>query len=127
MFLANYNAYQSGTEAFNAFQADASLSAKHMAVSGSVSVGASISKLFSKNYSYAFFNYNTNLINVFISDWADYIAEETLEKRVLQLGKFNVNKPDLAIVAKWRSFFKAMGTHIIIGCAYGARFQLVSG
>lgn len=125
-FSANYNSYHTGTEAFSAFQADAGLTAKYMAVSGSVSVGASINKMFSTEYSYAFFTYNANLINVFFKNWADYVAEKGLKKRLQNLGKFDASYPDLAVIRRWKSFFKAFGTHVITSCTYGARFQLVS-
>ncbi|KXG46531.1 uncharacterized protein PGRI_053870 [Penicillium griseofulvum] len=73
--------------------------------------------MFSKDYSYALFSYNANLINVFFKDWDDHIDEDHLKKRLKHLGTFDASKPDAKVVSKWNNLSRAMGTHVVTGCA----------
>lgn len=123
---ASCDTFASGTEAFSAFQADASLNVKYMSVAGTVSVSAAVSKMFKKVYSYAFFNCSANLISASIKKWANHIDEPTLKRQFGSLGHFDIKKPDLNVVKAYRSFFRAAGSHAVTGCNYGGRFQLVS-
>ena len=121
--VASYTLFKSGTDAANSFQADASLSAKYMAVSGSVDATYSINKTFHNEYQYALFAFNQHLWLTQFEDFASSIQEALIKNRVTQLKPFDSN--DNAVVDTYRSFFKTMGSHCITGASYGSRMQLV--
>ena len=121
--IASYTLFKSGTDAANSFQADASLSAKYMAVSGSVDATYSINKTFHNEYQYALFAFNQHLWLTQFEDFASSIQEALIKNRVTQLKPFDSN--DNAVVDTYRSFFKTMGSHCITGASYGSRMQLV--
>ncbi|KAF2277724.1 uncharacterized protein EI97DRAFT_415284 [Westerdykella ornata] len=120
---ASLNLFDSGTQAASSITADASLSAKYMAVTVGVSANYSISKMFQGFYSYALFSYNQNLIQASIDSWADNIHEDNLKKRLSTLPTWDPTNDDT--VGRYKRFFRSFGTHIITGTSYGGRFQLV--
>lgn len=124
LFPASYIQFESGTDAAKSFQADASLSAKYLAVSGSVDATYAINKTFHNDYQYAMFSYNQHLYFSQFEDFASSIQEQLIKNRVNQLKPFDPT--DNAVIDTYRSFFKTMGSHCITGAGYGSRMQLVS-
>ncbi|KAK7688953.1 hypothetical protein QCA50_007644 [Cerrena zonata] len=119
---SSYTLYKSGTDAATSFQADASLSAKYMAVSGSVDATYAINKTFHNEYQYALFSYNQHLYVTQFEDFASFIQEAVIKSRINQLKPFDPTNND--VVDSYRSFFKSMGSHCITGASYGSRMQL---
>lgn len=121
----NYITYKSGSEASQSFQVDASLSVRYLAVSGSASASYATEKSFRQENQYAFYSFNANTYSASLRDYADLLNESALKKRIEELPiPFDGSNDDH--VKKWRDFFSSFGTHVIINCSYGARYQMVS-
>src|ERR1700761_8714232 len=90
--VVNYVTYMDGTSAASELEADASLSAKYMAVSGNASVNYSISKTFHSKYQYALLSYNQNLLSVQLSDYASSVDEKAIASRLENLATFDSTK-----------------------------------
>lgn len=121
----NYITYRSGSEASSSFQAEASLSVRYLAVSGSASASYATEKSFRQENQYAFYSFNADTYAASLRDYADLLNESALKRRIADLPvPFDGSNSDH--VKQWRDFFSSFGTHVIINCSYGARFQLVS-
>ena len=120
----NYITYKSGSEASQSFQVDASLSVRYLAVSGSASASYATEKSFRQENQYAFYSFNADTYSASLRDYADLLNESALKRRIEDLPvPFNGTNPEH--VKDWREFFSSFGTHAIINCSYGDRFQLV--
>ncbi|KAJ8076744.1 hypothetical protein AAF712_000368 [Marasmius tenuissimus] len=123
-FQGSFLTYRSGSEAYNAFKADASLSIKYMCVSGGVSASYATEKTLRRENQHAFYSFNADLYSASLRDYVDSINESALKKRIADLPKpFNGSNKDHE--KKYRDFFAQFGTHVINYCTYGARCQLV--
>ena len=115
--------FRTGSEASEKFENDASLSAKYLAVSGSVSTQYATEKSFRRENQYSFYSLNSEVYQASLREYADLLNGDALKSRVKQLPKpFDPTKPNE--VKDWKDFFATFGTHVIVNCTYGARFQL---
>ena len=120
-----YKTSRSGTEASSDFQSNASLSVRYLAVSGSVSASYATQKSFRQENQYAFYSFNADTYGASLRDYLDLLNESALKKRINELPKpFDGSKEEH--VRQWSGFFASFGTHVIINCSYGARYQMVS-
>jgi hypothetical protein len=115
---------RTGTEASEKFENDASLSAKYLAVSGSVSTQYATEKAFRRENQYAFYSLNSETYQAALREYSDLLNEDALKTRMKQLPK-PFNPTNASEVKQWKDFFATFGTHVIVNCTYGARFQLV--
>ena len=126
--MANYQGsfltYRSGSEAFSAFQADASLSIRYLCVSGGASASYATEKTLRRENQHAFYSFNADLYAANLRDYIDSINETALKRGIASLPTpFNGN--DQTHAKKYRDFFGSFGTHVITYSTYGARCQLV--
>ncbi|KAL0570711.1 hypothetical protein V5O48_011245 [Marasmius crinis-equi] len=122
-FQGSFLSYRSGSEAYNAFQADASLSIRYMSVSGGASASYATEKTLRKENQYAFYSFNADMYAASLRDYLDSINEPALKRGIAELPKpFNGN--DKNQEKKYRDFFASYGTHVITYCTYGARCQM---
>ncbi|KAJ8076764.1 hypothetical protein PM082_001187 [Marasmius tenuissimus] len=122
-FQGSFLTYRSGSEAFNSFQADASLSIKYMCVSGGASASYATEKTLRRENQHAFYSFNADLYSANLKDYIDDINEKALKNRIADLPQpFDGNNKDHE--KKYRDFFGQFGTHVINYCTYGARCQL---
>ncbi|KAH9935269.1 MAC/Perforin domain-containing protein [Amylocystis lapponica] len=119
----NYITYKTGSEASSNFQADASLTVRYLAVSGGVSASYGTEKSFRQENQYAFYSFNSDTYTTSMQDYIDFLNETPLKNRIAELPK-PFNGADADNLKQWRDFFASFGTHVIIHCSYGARFQL---
>jgi hypothetical protein len=140
LFPASFSSFQDGSSVTTALQADASLSAKYMALTLDASTSYSVNKTFNNKNQYAMFAFNQTQLVVSLEDFGDKLRTNFLKSQMSKHGKFTLQPEDSpeAQVAKaaklanktlvdgYRSIFKVLGSHIITGATYGARLQLVS-
>ncbi|RYP14427.1 hypothetical protein DL765_006370 [Monosporascus sp. GIB2] len=121
---AAYEYYESGTAASNAVKTDASVSAKFMAVSGSASIHHSIAQSFNSSMQYSMFSFSHAMAHVGFDGWDSDINSDVLKQRLASIASFCPSNPDPVIVAAYANLFGNLGSHIITGLNFGARFQL---
>ncbi|KAI0055085.1 hypothetical protein BV25DRAFT_1922113 [Artomyces pyxidatus] len=119
---SSYRSYARGSDAASDFEVNSDISAKYMAVSGSVDASYSIAKTFQQKYQYAIFAYDSTLFTVTFEDYMSSISSPKLKVLTHALAPFDPS--NAANLDAYRRFFQNAGTHVIIGCTYGARFQL---
>ncbi|KAK1230926.1 hypothetical protein PQX77_005957 [Marasmius sp. AFHP31] len=122
-YQGGFVTYRSGSEAHEAFQADASLSIRYMSVSGGASASYATEKTLRRENQHAFYAFNADLYSANLRDYIDDINEKALKSRIEELPQpFNGSNKDHE--KKYRDFFGTFGTHVITYCTYGARCQL---
>ncbi|KAL8858870.1 MAG: hypothetical protein Q9178_004548 [Gyalolechia marmorata] len=130
---ANYDAvggkdeditYASGDKAASAFGADSGLAIRYMAVNGGVSATYAIKKTFQSSFQYSMTAYNAVQILVNFVEYADAINVRLLRRFLDRIPRFNPN--DDEVTEAYRDLFAAIGSHVITGVDYGARFQLTA-
>ncbi|KAI0054343.1 hypothetical protein BV25DRAFT_915611 [Artomyces pyxidatus] len=119
---SSYRTYVTGSDAASDFEVNSDVSVKYMAVSGSVDASYAIAKTFHHQYQYAIFAYDSTLFMVSFEDYMSHISSAKL--KVLTAGLLPFDPTNAAVVNAYRRFFQNAGTHVIVGCNYGARFQL---
>ncbi|KAJ7779117.1 hypothetical protein B0H16DRAFT_1659274 [Mycena metata] len=97
---SSYHAYKNGIAATSALERDASLAFSFLAVSLDASASHSIRRCFEEKSQYALYCINSTQYTV-------------------TLGNYNVIK-------EYKRFFATIGSHVIIGVTYGARFQMTA-
>lgn len=120
---ATYRTYANGSDAATEFEVNSDVSARFMAVSGSVDASYSIAKTFHQKYQYAIFSSDSTLFSVSFEDYMASISSPKL--KALTSGLVPFDSTSTTVVNAYRRFFQNAGSHIITGCNYGARFQLV--
>ncbi|RYP41090.1 hypothetical protein DL767_001251 [Monosporascus sp. MG133] len=103
---------------------DASVSAKFMAISGSASIRHSIAQSFNSSMQYSMFSFSHAMAHVGFDGWDSDINSDVLKQRLASIGSFCPSNPDPVIVAAYANLFGNLGSHIITGLNFGARFQL---
>jgi hypothetical protein len=94
-----------------------------VSVSGEAGAGYSISKSFKESQSYAFLSYNQTMLQVSIEEWATYVDNSPVNRSgITALSAFDHADP--AVVQQYKNFFSNYGSHTVVGCTYGGRFQL---
>ncbi|KAI0055777.1 hypothetical protein BV25DRAFT_1921516 [Artomyces pyxidatus] len=119
---SSYRTYANGSDAATEFELNSDVSARFMAVSGSVDASYSIAKTFHQKYQYAIFSYDSTLFSVSFEDYMASISSPKLKAMTAGLVPFD--STSTTVVNAYRRFFQNAGSHIITGCNYGARFQL---
>ncbi|KAK1219935.1 hypothetical protein PQX77_017329 [Marasmius sp. AFHP31] len=125
--IANHNGamltYKSGSEAFSAFQADASLNIKYACVTGGASASYATEKALRQENQHAFYAFNSDMYAASLKNYMDDLNVKALKLGVEDLPRpFNGENKDHE--EKYRTFFKIFGTHVVTQCAYGARCQM---
>ncbi|KAI0055779.1 hypothetical protein BV25DRAFT_1723621 [Artomyces pyxidatus] len=119
---SSYRTYERGSTVAHDVETNSDVSANYMAVSGSVDASYSISKTFQEKYQYAIFAHNSTLFTVSFDNYISSISP--LKLRALTAGLVPFDPTNPTVVSAYRRFFQNVGTHVIISCNYGARFQL---
>ena len=120
----DYLTFPNGREAASAFRADASLSLRYFAVSGTTSGTIAAQKSFLEDHQYAFFSHTQGSYSVRLRDYIGSLVEPPLIKGLEGIPK-PFNPSDANAVREYRQFFRDFGSHIIQNVNYGARYPLV--
>lgn len=115
--------FESGTEAASEFSAKMSVSAEFNCVSGSAGLSYAATSSFSSKRSYFLYSYTQKVLNVFLKDWGDRIADKVLQKALQDLPRWKEN--DRKLEDEYRSLFSRFGSHIITTASYGSKLSLV--
>ncbi|KAF8308417.1 hypothetical protein DL93DRAFT_2030121, partial [Clavulina sp. PMI_390] len=108
--------YRDGAAAAAAFECDASLAGKYLAVSGN-DASYAISKTFHPDDQYSLFSYQSVS---YVVSFDINVAAFTEPVRHLAVW----DHTDSVVVDAYKSFFAKYGTHAITSVEYGARYQL---
>lgn len=123
LIIANHNTWKSGQEAIKSLSADMSLSGKYMAFKCDASASYAMNKSFNTESSYDLFSYVKTHAIVKLTHLAKSMDETEILKIVQDYKPWN--EKDKATRDDYRSFYELNGSHIIIGCDYGAKFSMV--
>ncbi|KAF8319333.1 hypothetical protein DL93DRAFT_2164549 [Clavulina sp. PMI_390] len=114
--------YADGSTAASAFETDASLAGKYLAVSASADASYAISKTFHSNTQYSLFNFQSLIYIAGLKNWAGDIDETPFITAVKRLGTWD--STNSTIITAYRNFFASYGSHAITSVQYGARYSL---
>ncbi|KAL0564154.1 hypothetical protein V5O48_017900 [Marasmius crinis-equi] len=79
-FQGSFLTFGRGSEAYNAFQADTSLSIRYMSVSGGASASYATEKTLRRENQHAFYSFNTDLFAANLRDYVDSMNEPALKR-----------------------------------------------
>ncbi|KAJ6573149.1 hypothetical protein DFH09DRAFT_1152398 [Mycena vulgaris] len=119
---SSYHAYSSGIAATSALERDASLAFSFLAVSLDVSASHSIRRCFEEKSQYALYCINSTHYTVTLGNYGAYLNEGSIQRCISGLPTPFVPSPD--VIKEYKRFFGTIGSHVIIGLTYGARFQM---
>lgn len=124
--IASLDSWADGVTTAQEIKADASLSAKYMAVSGDASVDYSVNSTFQKDRSYALFSYNQTVATCAFAQWGDSVDTATLASAILKLKLQPFDSTNSDIIESYKTLFSTLGSHIVVGATYGGRLQMVT-
>ncbi|KAK0507386.1 hypothetical protein JMJ35_010424 [Cladonia borealis] len=116
--------FESGTEAAAEFSTKASVSAEFSCVSGSAGLSYATTTSFSSKRSYYLYSYTQDVLNVFLKNWGDMVANKVLENALEDVGPWK--EDDRKAQDEYRSLFNRFGSHIITAASYGSRLSLTA-
>ncbi|KAK7688952.1 hypothetical protein QCA50_007643 [Cerrena zonata] len=115
--------YPTGSDAAQNLQADSTLAETLLPLSSVLSTTRWIRDLFVEDHQYALFGHTRGQYLAQLGDFIEQVNEGAIKTKVAALPPFDSNIKES--VSKWRELFRTMGSHIITGTTYGARFQLM--
>ena len=117
--------YSTGSDASQAFSADASLAARYEVVSGELDVSGGVQKAFHSQLQYGLYDFNRHTSDCSFDEWTSAIDQGWLS---IQVNRYLTpwNEKDTNVVKQYRNFFNDIGTHVVTAVHLGGRFALVS-
>ncbi|KAJ5643563.1 uncharacterized protein N7484_006070 [Penicillium longicatenatum] len=118
---ANSLICESGTKMAHRFTAEASLTAQYAGVSASASAQYDYGRVFKVDSLYGMYSFNQETYHAFLADAAtNEFLNQNLTEDIRGLPQWDPNTS----FEKYSSFFEDWGTHLIVRCTAGTRYQL---
>lgn len=120
----SHHTWESGQAAVKNMSADTSLSGKYMAFKCDGDVQYALNKTFTSDNSYDLYSFVQTHAIVKLNHLAKSLDEGEILKTMNDYKPWN--KDDKATRDSYRSFYELYGSHVIIGCDYGAKFCMTN-